>query len=157
MLCHFSRVQLCDLWTVACQAPLPMGFSRQEYRSGLHALLQGSFPSQESNRYLWHLLLGRQVLYPLSHLGSPQIMVTSEPVKLLSCVRLCKPMDYSLSGSSIHGIFQAKVLEWVAISFSRGSSQPGDQTQVFHITADALPSEPLGKLPNYGRIILITF
>ena len=42
-------------------------------------------------------------------------------------------MDGSLPRSSIHGIFQAKVLEWVAISFSRGSSQPRDQTWVSHI------------------------
>ena len=42
-------------------------------------------------------------------------------------------MDCSLPGSSIHGIFQARVLEWVAIFFSRGSSQPRDQTQVSHI------------------------
>ena len=42
-------------------------------------------------------------------------------------------MDYSLPGSSIHGIFQARVLEWAAISFSKGSSQPRDQTQVSHI------------------------
>jgi len=40
------------------------------------------------------------------------------------CPTLCHPMDCSLLGSSVHGIFQAKVLEWVAISFSRGSSQP---------------------------------
>ena len=46
------------------------------------------------------------------------------------CSTLCDPMDYSLSGSSIHGIFQARVLEWVAISFSRGSSRPRDRTQV---------------------------
>ena len=46
---------------------------------------------------------------------------------------LCNPMDCSLPGSSIHGIFQTRVLEWVAISFSRGSSQPSDQTQVSHI------------------------
>ena len=39
-----------------------------------------------------------------------------------SCLTLCDPMDYSLPGSSIHGIFQARVLEWVATSFSRGSS-----------------------------------
>ena len=39
-------------------------------------------------------------------------------VKLLSCVRLCDPMDCSLPGSSIHGLFQARVLEWVAIFFS---------------------------------------
>ena len=41
-------------------------------------------------------------------------------------------MDYSLPGSSVHGIFQAIVLEWIAISFSKGSSQPRDRTQVSH-------------------------
>ena len=45
-------------------------------------------------------------------------------------VRLCNPMDCSLPCSSIHEIFQARVLEWVAISSSRGSSQPRSQTQV---------------------------
>ena len=49
----------------------------------------------------------------------------------LSCVRLfCNPMDYSPLGSSVHGISQARILEWVATSFSRGPSQPRDQTQV---------------------------
>ena len=48
-------------------------------------------------------------------------------VKSLSRVWLCNPMDCSLPGSSVHGIFQARVLEWVAISFSRGSSQPRDR------------------------------
>ena len=47
-----------------------------------------------------------------------------------SCATLCDPMDCSLPGSSVHGIFQARILEWVAISFSRGSSRPGDRTQV---------------------------
>ena len=46
------------------------------------------------------------------------------------CLTLCDPMDCSLPGSSIHGIFQARVLEWVAISFSRESSQPRDQIRV---------------------------
>ena len=46
---------------------------------------------------------------------------------------LCNPMACSLPGSSIRGIFQASVLEWVAISFSRGSSRPGVWTQVSHI------------------------
>ena len=49
-----------------------------------------------------------------------------------SCPTLCDPMDCSLLRSSIHGIFQARVLEWVAISFSRGSSWSRDQTQVSH-------------------------
>ena len=50
-----------------------------------------------------------------------------------SCPTLCNPMDYSLLGSSVHGILQARILEWVAIPFSRGSCQPMDQTQVSHI------------------------
>ena len=44
-----------------------------------------------------------------------------------------RPHVYSLPGSSVHGIFQAIVLEWIAISFSRGSSQPRDRTQVSRI------------------------
>ena len=50
-----------------------------------------------------------------------------------SCLTVCAPMDYSLPGSSVHGILQARILEWFAISFSRGSSQPRDQTWVFCI------------------------
>ena len=49
------------------------------------------------------------------------------------CLTLCNPMDHSLPGSSVHGLLQAKILEWVAISFSRRSSQPRDQTQVSYI------------------------
>ena len=50
-----------------------------------------------------------------------------------SCPTLCDPMGCSLPGSSVHRIFQATVLEWIAISFSRGSSQPRDRTRVSHI------------------------
>ena len=46
------------------------------------------------------------------------------------CLTLCNSMDCSLSGSSVHWIFQERVLEWGAISFSRGSSQPRDRTWV---------------------------
>ena len=50
-----------------------------------------------------------------------------------SCPTLCDPMDCSLQGSSIHGIFKARVPEWGAISFSRWSSQPRGQTLVSQI------------------------
>ena len=50
-----------------------------------------------------------------------------------SCPTLCDPMDCSLPSSSVHGIFQAIVLEWIAISFSRESSRPRDRTQVSRI------------------------
>ena len=54
----------------------------------------------------------------------------SESEVAQSCPTLCDPMDCSLPGFSVHGIFQARVLEWVAISFSRGSSWPRDRPQV---------------------------
>ena len=50
-----------------------------------------------------------------------------------SCPTLCDPMNCSPSGSSVHGIFQARMLEWIAISFSRGSSRPRNQTRVSRI------------------------
>ena len=49
------------------------------------------------------------------------------------CWTLCDPMDFSLPGSSIFGILQAGILQWVAIPFSKGSSWPRDQTWVSHI------------------------
>ena len=61
------------------------------------------------------------------------------------CPTLCDPMDCSLPGSSIHGIFQARVLAWVAISFSRVSPRTRDQTRSHALQADTLPSEPPGK------------
>ena len=57
----------------------------------------------------------------------------SESEVTQSCPTLCDPMDCSLPGSSVHGIFQARVLEWVAISFSRWSSWPRDWTWVSRI------------------------
>ena len=59
--------------------------------------------------------------------------IESESEVAQSCPTLCDPMDCSLPGSSVHGIFQAIVLEWVAISFSSGSSRPRDGTQVSRI------------------------
>ena len=52
-----------------------------------------------------------------------------------SCPTLCKPMDCSPPAFSVHGILQARILEWVAISFSRASSRPRDPTEVPHISA----------------------
>ena len=54
-------------------------------------------------------------------------------LSLQLCLNLCNSMDYSPPGSSAHGIIQAGILKWVAISFSRGSSWPRDRTQVSHI------------------------
>ena len=67
-----SRVRLfATPWTVAHQAPLSMGFTRQEYGWGCHFLLQGIFSTQGSNPGLLHC---RQILNQLSHKGSPRIL-----------------------------------------------------------------------------------
>ena len=62
-------------------------------------------------------------------------LVISESEVAQSCPALYNPMDCSLRGSSIHGMFQATVLEWVAISFSRGSSPPRNRTRVSRIAS----------------------
>ena len=64
---------------------------------------------------------------------------------LQSCRTLCDPIDSSPLGSAVPGILQAKTLEWVAVSFSRGSSQPRDQMQVSCIAVTLFTHEPAGK------------
>ena len=84
LLSRFSRVQVCATpQTAAHQAPLSLGFSRQEHWSGL------PFPSP-----------------------------VHESEVAQSCLTLSDPMDCSPPGSSVHGIFQARVLDWGAIAFS---------------------------------------
>ena len=97
LLSRFSRVQLCVTpQTAAHRAPISMGVSRQEHWSGL------PFPSPMR-----------------SGLPFLQCMkVKSESEVAQSCPTLSDPMDCPPPGSSTHGIFQARVLEWVAIAFS---------------------------------------
>ena len=65
-----------------------------------------------------------------------------------SCPTLCDPMDYT-----VHGILQARILEWIAFPFSRGSSQPRDQTQVSHMADGFLTSWATRETMN---ILLLT-
>ena len=62
-----------------------------------------------------------------------------------SCPTLCNPMDFGPACSSVHGISQARILEWAAIPFSRGSSSQGHKPRSPALQADSLPSEPPGK------------
>ena len=58
--------------------------------------------------------------------GAGPVTTKSESEVVQSCLTLCNPSDHSLPGSFVHGIFQARILEWVAVSFFRRSSQPRD-------------------------------
>ena len=65
---------------------------------------------------------------------------------LQSCPTLCSPRGCNLTGSSVHGILQARILEWVAIPYSRGSSQRGMEPKSPALQADSLPFEHQGSL-----------
>ena len=82
---------------------------------------------QKSDWILLKLLFHRNVIINTGLKLSVKVLLA------WSCLILCNPIDSNLPDSSVHGIFQARVLEWVAISFSRGSSQPRDWTRVFRI------------------------
>ena len=83
-------------------------------------------------------LVGGKETYTLnSHLAAwTQRLPVHVSAKLLSLVRLCDPMDCSPPGSSLHGVLQARRLEWVAMPSSRGSSRPRDPTE--SLTSPAL-------------------
>ena len=108
----FSRAKLC--W-ILCN---PMNCSTQGF--SVHHYLPEFAQLNNSNSmciYNWYIFL---------YSGKWK----SESEVAQSCPTLCDPMHCSLPGSSAHGIFQAGILEWVAISFSRGSSEPRNQTCV---------------------------
>ena len=90
-----------------------------------------SLGQASSCRLLAQMVTGQASSEPSSQAHMPPLTVLTDLLYFLpesesevpqSCATLCNPMDYSLPGSSVHGIMQARVLEWVAISFSRESS-----------------------------------
>ena len=80
-------------------------------------------------------------------------MLYNSQVKSLSRVRLCDSVDYRLPSSSVHGILQARILEWVAISFSGDLPDPGIEPRSPALQADALPSESPGKPVLYNQSV----
>ena len=99
VLSHFSGVRLfVTLWTVACQAPLSMGSPGKNIWVGFHALLQGIFPTQGSNKCLLHLLHCRWILYCWATGEAQYIHYLYRCLVAESCPTLCDPMDYSMPG-----------------------------------------------------------
>ena len=88
---------------------------------GSHSFLQEVFLTQGSNLGLPNC---KQILYHLNHQGSPNINMCAYlyAESLQSCPTLCKPTVHSLPGSSVHGVLQARIVEWVAMASSRGYS-----------------------------------
>ena len=118
--------QLC--WTLCNPHGIysPWNSPGQSTGVGSRILPQQIFLTQESNQGLLHC---RRILYQLNYQENPNISLAEHKILALVtqlCQTLCDPMDYSQPGSSVQGILQARILEWIAISFSRGSSQSRD-------------------------------
>ena len=115
-----------------------------------HPMVEGPFKFKEFDFRAWHINSYNDILTPTVHGVAHNKSNMTEKLSLYiwyslnfvcvcvlvaqSCPTLCDPMDCSPPGFSVHGILQARILEWVVISFSRGSSQPRDRTQVSRIS-----------------------
>ena len=82
---------------------------------------------------------------PLKTHQAPRSFVLRAGSAIQPCPTLCDPMHCSLPGPSVHGVLQARILEWVTIPFSRGSSHPGTEPRSRALQADSLPSELPGR------------
>ena len=118
---RLKRLSSSSSRTLAYQAPQSMGFSRQVYWNGLTFPSPGDLPNP-----------GIKPRSPALQADALQSEPPGKPLKKVkvaqSCLTLCEPMDYT-----VHGTLQARILEWVVLSFSRGSSQHRYRTQVSHI------------------------
>ena len=118
----FSCVWLCETpWTVACQIPLPMGFSRQVYWNGVPCPPPGDLPDPG----IEHTSLTSPALAGGFFNTGTTWVARQAPLSM--------------------GILQASILVWVAMSSSKGASQPRNRTGLLHLQVNSLPAEVPGK------------
>ena len=117
-------------------------------RTGNHSV---QFLSRPPHTHTWRQSGGKRFMVTggLSQEGEEGVTFTSHLEKV------CDPMDYNPSGSSLHGILQARILEWVAISSSGGSSWPRDQAHVSFIADIFFTAEPSGKALKHASRLKI--
>ena len=134
---------------VACPPPGDLPNPGMEPASLMSSALAGVFFTTsaiwEAIYINFHIIFHNSVLQVLNTVPCAIYIVHGCSVPK-SCPTLCDPMDCGLPGSSIHGISQTRILEWVAISFSRGSSRSRDRMHVSCITGRFFTTEPPGKL-----------
>ena len=136
--------------TAPASAPSKERFWRMDY-------------SSQNKNQIWPPLKG-----PLGLWVGLALPSSSPKVKVLvtqSCLTFCNPVDCSPPGSSVHGILQARIREWVAMPFCRGSSPPRDRTRVAHTAGRFLPvwatreacSPTLSPVPTVSATLWISF
>ena len=140
---HHSTTQLCHVSLPGSQGGVPTGLCLEAFS---HLIVTSSFLFKILCIYLYWSIVDLWCCVsfrcPAPWFSYTFICVCTCSFSILfhyslllvspSCLTLCDTMDCSLPGSSAHGILQARILEWVAMSSSRGSSRPRDQTQVSH-------------------------
>ena len=101
--------------------------------------------------------ISRPIYFPISSLSFYYLIKWSEVKVTQSRPTLCNPMDCGLPGFSVHGILQARILEWIAIPFSMGSSQLRDQTQLSHTAGVFLTTWATreSRITSYKSVISI--
>ena len=152
----------CLLVIMPLQKPLPLkvGYTRsctsnEENRANMMLLSRLSGKDSFCLEYSLIFLLRRKLTATLWATLKKGPWKKSESLVAQLCPSLCDPMDCRLPGSSVHGIFQARVLEWVAISFSRRSSRPSNRTRASHIVGRhyhlSHQGSPMGKERPMGK------
>ena len=134
------------LWIVAHHAPLSMQFPRQKQWSGQPFPSLGYLPNP-----------GIKPASPVSSVMATEFFTAEPPGKLFNhtmkmkvlvsqlCLTLCNPMECSLAGSSVHGILQARIVEWLPFPSLGDLPYPGIEPESPALQVSSLPSEPLGK------------
>ena len=131
-----------SLWEGQCLEGTKMENVTYAQAATLGIMTYSEWPSLELVLWEWQrsggtkMSLGHLYLpqWMRERLGHRQLHVCMCAESLQSCQTRCNPTDCSPPDSSVHGILQARILEWIAISSSRGSSWPRDQTRIFYVS-----------------------
>ena len=122
----------------------------------------GSHSTDNDHHYYYHTYYSKvSITYLLCYTGHKYCViyyVLCCALSLQLCLTLCDPMDHSPPGFCVHGMFQARILEWIAISAFRGYSQPRDETYVSYISCTAgrfFTTESPGKPMLFTMIMKI--
>ena len=108
---------------------------KQNYNMTPNLLTSQEINLSKGILYLWQFIIYRfRISYIHTHIYALKWQKCTCAQSFQSCLTLCNPVDCSLRSSSVHGILQARILEWVSIPSSRGSSQPRDQTHISYVS-----------------------
>ena len=140
-----SHLSFCD--SMDCSLPDTSVHGILQARTLDHAAIPFSMESSQPRDRTWvsYIVVRFFIIWAISKAPITSLYLKVKVLVAQSCLTLCNSMNCIPLDSSVHGIFQSKILEWVAIPFSRGSSQSRGWTWSPALQADSLSSESPGK------------